>query len=398
MKSLSSPIEIKKRLEKNWIRYLKENSARLTVDRLDGASPPSVFVGRYGYPKVRVGPMIPPLHGDTAILDRPEKWAGKTIDEIANYRLALVRGVTPLNVKDTTGRLIENLQELTMSQRPVESEAIFETMPLTDIDLETEVRLDSDAAPFGPAAPLKNFRLVAASADKRIESAYYDKDLRASDAILNLYERGVDTSQIHKVLSVGMLGARKARKLVPTRWSITATDDVISRDLVARIAPNPTVDLFEVRDFSHLANHYSVVLIPDDVWSFEMVEVWFESDGRMGMGSDYEDARGLDHYPTIAGAYFSARLGVAEHLFSRRKKAAALVLREIHPEYVMPLGVWQIREGVREAMKRPPAVFEALGDAITFACSRLSVSKVEIQERSLMWKNLRVQKRITDFA
>ncbi|MCG7851531.1 MAG: hypothetical protein MIO92_03315, partial [Methanosarcinaceae archaeon] len=26
-----------------------------------GASPPAVFVGRYGYPQVSAGPMIPPL-------------------------------------------------------------------------------------------------------------------------------------------------------------------------------------------------------------------------------------------------------------------------------------------------------------------------------------------------
>lgn len=398
MKFLSTPVEIKRRLEQNWIKYLKENAAHLALDRIDGASPPSVFVGRYGYPKVRVGPMLPPLHGDTAILDKPERWAGKTIEEIANYRLALVRGVTSLNVNDTSGRLIENLQELTMSQRPVESEAIFEHKPLADIDLETEIKLNVDATPFGPAAPLKNFRLVAGSADRRIESAYYDMDLLASNAIVDLYDRGVEASQIHKVLSVGMLGNRKARKLVPTRWSITATDDVISRHLVGKISSNPSIDRFEVRDFAHLANHYSVLLIPDEVWSFEMVESWFDSDGRMGIGADYEDARGLDHYPTIAGAYFSGRLGVAEHLFRRRKKAAVLVLREIHPEYVMPLGVWQIREGVREAMKRQPAVFESLGDAISFACSHLSVSKTEIQKRSVMWKNLRVQRRITDFA
>src|SRR5207249_8313855 len=39
------------------------------IDRfeLDGASPPGVFVGRFGYPKVFVGPLVPPIHGDTQI-------------------------------------------------------------------------------------------------------------------------------------------------------------------------------------------------------------------------------------------------------------------------------------------------------------------------------------------
>ena len=50
--------------------------------RLEGASPPSVFVGRIGYPKVSIGPMIPPSKGDTSIIDTPELWLNKKIDKL----------------------------------------------------------------------------------------------------------------------------------------------------------------------------------------------------------------------------------------------------------------------------------------------------------------------------
>jgi hypothetical protein len=395
---LSSPADIKKRLEQNWIQFLKANSAKLTLDTIDGSSPPSVFVGRYGYPKVRIGPMIPPLHGDTTILDRTEMWAGKSIEEIANYRLSLVRGTFSMNVHNTSGRYLENMQELAMSERPAESEATFEKKPLADFELEKEVRLNAEAAPFGPAAPLKTFKTSSLSADQRIEAAHYDTDLKASDAIMELYRRGVETSSIHRVLSVGMLGLKKNRKLVPTRWSISAMDDTISSRLARENEANPAIDLFEVTQYSHLANYYSVILIPDDVWSFEMIESWFTNSGQIATGADYEDARGLDHYPTIAGAYFAARLALAEHLARRRRKAAALVLREIHAEYVMPLGVWQIREGVREALKKPAQKFESLDRALSFASSGMSVSRQEIARKSLLWQAFKNQTRITDFA
>jgi DNA repair protein NreA len=396
---VSSPADIKRRLEQNWIRFLKENSAKLSVDRIDGSSPPSVFVGRYSYPKVRVGPMIPPLHGDTAIYDRTELWAGKSLEEIANYRLSLVRGVASLKVNDTSGRYLESLQELAMSVRPADSEASFEKRLLADGELEKELRLNAEAAPFGPAAQIKTFRASSLSADQRIESAHYDTDLRAADAIMELYRRGVETSSIQRVLSVGMLGLKKNRKLVPTRWSISATDDVISGMLVKENEINQAiVDLFEVTQYSHLANKYSVILVPDDVWSFEMIESWFTNRGHIATGSDYEDARGLDHYPSIAGAYFAARLAVAEHLSRRRRKAAALVLREIHPEYVMPVGVWQIREGVREALKKPPAKFETFDSALAHASASMSLSRQEIARKSRLWRSAKSQTRITDFA
>lgn len=394
----SSPAEIKKKLEENWIRFAKANSAKLSLGTIDGSSPPSIFVGRYGYPKVRIGPMIPPLHGDTTILDRTELWTGKSLEEIANYRLSLVLGTKNVNIHDISSRYLENMQELALSERPAETEATFEKTPVVDVHMQKELRLDHVAPPFGPAAPLRGFKMSSLSADQRIETVYYDTDLRAADAMMELYRRSVEMSIIQRVLSMGMLGVKKKRKLVPTRWSISATDDIISSMLVKEIEMNPTIDLFEVTRYSHLANYYSIILIPDDRWIFEMIESWFTSRGQVATGADNEDERGLNHNPTIAGAYFAARLAVAEHLARRHKKAGAIVLREIHPNYVMPLGVWQIREGVREALKKPPQKFERFDHAMSFACSYMSLSKNEVVQKSRLWKSFKGQTKISDFA
>jgi DNA repair protein NreA len=387
--------EIKKRLEENWIKFLNDNTTKLSLKTLSGATPPSVFVGRYGYPKVKVGPMLPPLHGDTSILDRPEMWLGKSMEEIVNYRLSLVRGVSNIDIRSTSGKYVESLQELAMTSNSVESEATFEKTPIADIG----IRLDTDSAPFGPIAPLKTFKASSSlSVDQRLENVFYDKDLRAVESIVNLYQSGVEVSRICRVLSMGMLGLQKNRKLVPTRWSISATDDVISASLIKEIETFPTLDFFSVYKYSHLGNYYSVILIPDDIWSFEMQEVWYDNNGNLEVGIDFENAYGLDHYPSIAGAYFAARLGVAEHLFKIRHKAAALILREISPEYFVPLGVWQIREGIRKAFDGEGSQFDNFEKALSFACINLSLSKNEWIRNSKMKKNMREQMRITDFS
>lgn len=386
--------EIKKRLEDNWIQFLSTNSAKLASETLSGATPPSVFIGRYGYPKVKVGPMVPPFHGDTTILDKPEMWLGKSLEDIVQYRLSLVRGVSDINVHATSGRYIESLQELAMASKSAESEALFEKKPVADIEQEKDL---GESAPFGPVAPLKSFKTASLSIDKRLENVYYDKDLRAAEAIVDLFHQEVEVSRIHRVLSVGMLGLQKNRRLVPTRWSISATDDIISVSLIKNIVSYAQIDLFEVYKHSHLGNYYSIILIPDDVWSFEMKEVWYDNNGNLGMGVDFEDARGLDHYPSIAGAYFAARLGVAEHLSQRRRKAAALVLREIHSDYVVPVGVWQIREGIRVALKNEKRQFETFENALSFACISLSASRKEWIRGSKIIEQKKEQMRITDF-
>lgn len=391
--------EIKARLERNWIKFLNDNSAKLSSKTLSGATPPSVFVGRYGYPKIKAGPMMPPIHGDTTILDKPEMWLGKSLEEIVNYRLSLVRGVSTVNVHNISEKYVESLQEVAMTNKSVESEATFEKVPITDLEQEKDLGLDTDSVSFGPVAPLKSFKTSSSiSVDQRIEDVYYDKDLSAAQGIINLYQDGVEISSIHRVLSIGMLGLQKNRRLVPTRWSISATDDVISADLIKKIETFSIIDLFKVYKYAHLGNYYSIILIPDEIWSFEMQEAWYDNNsGNMQVGVDFENANGLDHYPSIAGAYFAARLSVAEYLFKAKRKAAALVLREIHSEYVMPVGVWQVREGIRLAFEGQAEEIENFEQALSFACIGLSLSKNEWKRKSKMYRSKREQLKITDF-
>ncbi|HEY3525767.1 MAG TPA: hypothetical protein VGK47_06200 [Nitrososphaeraceae archaeon] len=379
------------------------NSTRFSQDSIEGATPPSIFVGRHGYPKVKLGPMVPPMHGDTTILDKPEMWSGKSIEEIVCYRLSLVRGVMIYDIHTPAGRYIESLQELAMANKPAESEALFEKKPVPDLEQVKKKGFDIESVPFGLVGDLKSFRTSCSiRADERLENAYYDTDLEAKSAIVSLYGKGVDLSTIQRIFSLGMLGSAKKRRLVPTRWSISATDDIVSSYLVKNTETNNVVDCFEVYKYSHLGNYYSIILIPDQLWSFEMQEAWFDTQGNPGFAVDFEDANGLQQYPSsVAGAYFAARLAVAEHLSKRKRKAAALVLREIHSdEYVVPVGVWQIREGIRQAFDNLvlKKEFDNLGHASKYACSSLSVSETEWVKNSKLYRNYRrSQLRISQF-
>ena len=181
--------QIKEQLEKNWFKFLNDNSARFSLRTLSGATPPSVFVGRFGYPKVKVGPMVPPVHGDTAILDTPEIWLGKSMEEIVNYRFSLVRGVSSVDIHSPCGKYVESLQELAMTSNPVESEITFEKAPIAVTGQAKEFGLDTSAAPFGPIAPLITFKTSSPlSVDQRLEDVFYDKDLCSTEGIINLYQ------------------------------------------------------------------------------------------------------------------------------------------------------------------------------------------------------------------
>ena len=378
--------DIRKAIEAKWNDYLSKYGNLFSSDNLSGTSPPSVFVGSYYYPKVNVGPMVPPIHGDTSILDSPEQWAGKNLEEIVNYRLNLIRGIKKIPVNTTEGRYIENLQEMAMASKPTDSDIQFQSST-TPTSL-----IDGYNAPFGPIGEIKSAKFSNSTPQNQIEKAYYDKDLSAHDAVLKLYNSGIEISQIQKCFSIGMFG--KKRKLVPTRWSITATDDIISQNLIDEILDYSLIEEYKVFFFEHLGNLFSVILFPHR-WVFEMIEAWY-SNGVLGFGSDHEDARGIDHPPAIAGAYFAAKLAIGEYLVKNKIQSGALVLREIRPEYSIPVGVWQIREGVRNAMKQRPHIFNDFAESLNFATKKLSISKNEWLQQGNIRKLLR-QKSIEDF-
>lgn len=393
---MSSIDEIKTRLKKNWYEFVNANSKRFTNKVIDGSSPPSLFVGEYGYPHVRVGPMVPPYHGDTSILDNPELWLGKSLEEIVNYRINLLKGTMIHNVSKISDRYIESLQDMALSKRAVDSTMTFEKIPSQYLNEMVLSKSDLEEIPTVFSAPVSDFKIYPSTSDEKIEKKYYDGDLLASDAVVELFDNNVDITRIAKVLSIGMLGRKKNRKLVPTKWSITAADDIVSMNLLKKIKDNSVLDCYLVFDFNHLGNYYSIIFIPDDVWNFEMIESWIDTNGRVHIGSDYESGKNIDHYPSIAGAYFAARLAAAEYLFKKRKKSSVLILREIHPEYFMSLGVWQIREGIRESLKWKGKKFETFDSALKYGVSKTSLSIDEWIKNSSIIRNKK-QKRMSDY-
>ncbi len=380
---------------------LARSSLRITSPHIEGSTPPSVFVGRIGYPKVYIGPMVPPYRGDTEILDTPELWLGKEIQDIIDYRFALIRGKVRASVYDVQsgGRLLDSLQELAMGKRPVDAEVTLTRVPHKVITLSGETQ------PFGPSAPLKSFTASEVSVDHRIEDAFYDRDLKAANAVTELYEDDVLVTRIQRAFSLGMFGTAKRRKLVPTRWSITAVDSILSQELINRIKQHDTIDEYRVCSFTHLDNRFVAVLMPER-WSFEWIEAWFpgttwnpdEQASAPAMMGDWEPYEGRTTYPDVGGCYYACRLAVAEQLNRERRQASALVLREIHPGYILPVGVWNVRESIRQTMKGEPQKFDNLQAALNHAMMKLTIPLKKWIETSELLKRALFQRKLTEFA
>ena len=250
------------------VKYYSTKKVKPLINslKIDGSSPPSVFIGRIGYPKVSIGPMIPPIMGDTSVLDTPELWLDRSIDDIVDFRSMLIRGKYQVDVSDVenTNKIIEYTRELALSKNSVFTEAVFSKKPVGRIAFYDEVQ------PHGPSAPLKMFDISNPKYDFHIEKAFYDTDLKAKDAIFDLYENGVNISKIQRAFSVGAFGIKKLRKFVPTRWSITAIDSNIGKTLMEKTKTYPWINEFRVYYHNQFDNRWAILMMPSE-WQYELI-------------------------------------------------------------------------------------------------------------------------------
>jgi len=365
---------------------------------IEGSSPPSVFVGRFGYPYVYAGPLAPPAYGDTSLLDEPENWFGRSIDEIIDFRSQLIRGTFKVHVKrfEEAGRLMDQTLELALSEHYVDTELDLRKKPQKDFLFDGEVQ------PMGPSAPLKDLEVGYVRWDNKMEKAHYDDDLKAAEAVRTLYEQGLSVTKIQRAFSVGAFGLKRNRKLVPTRWSITAVDSILSRELMEEIKRYPWINECEVYESDYLGNRFEVLLIPD-AWSYEAFEAWYPKtvwnpDAEdVAMITDWEGHNGRWSYASMGGCYYSGRLAVAEHLEKVGRQAKAIIFREAYPDYILPVGVWQVRENVRNAMKHKPLRFDTFEEAIDRVMNRLTIGLNHWVSASTLLRRTLSQKKLTDF-
>lgn len=369
-------------------------------------SSPSLFIGREGYPKVNVGFLSPQFGGDTSHYDSPKLWSkGRfQIGTIANLRYGLVNSRTQWNIKDVQKqeRFLDIIKEVGMASRPVELEVNLKDQPKLHLQPEKEI------IPFGPQSELLKARTTSnPKVDSRVERLVSDTDLKSVFALTDLYRKGFEETFLTKLLSSSNLGLKQNRKLVPTRWSITAVDDTLGKQLIKEIKDFP-IGEYSCYFGGSWGNYYLILFFPE-IWSYELFEMrlghkinpW-SKEGNF-YSTDYEDYSGRTNYAEeCAGGYYAARLPVLETIKSLKRQHSALVLRFTTSEYNIPLGVWVCREAIRKSLAEKPISFASkelmLSYAKEFVKNKFGFELDLLLRESKLIKNMAVQKKLNDFG
>ncbi|MCX8194172.1 MAG: hypothetical protein N3G19_02305 [Candidatus Pacearchaeota archaeon] len=385
------------------LQQLKQYQPKVSLE-FSGSSPPEVFVGHYNYPYVFAGILAPKEHGSTEYLSMPELWHDKqaSIQDILSFRSRMIYSRFISEIKSVRAsskqrnKLLDTMQQLSLASKAVDASFELKKKP------KIKIVLDSHMPIIGNPAPLKNTKIESnIKVEKKVDYLVNDTDAKATEAINELYNSKIPVSNIIKILSAGMLGKKFQRKLVPTRWAVTATDDILSKTLLERIKHYQELSTYQLFSADYLGNYYNIILIPS-YWSFEVIEAsskgYFGSSDNISIWHDYEFFSARRKYASsVTGAYYANRLAVCEYLAKIKRQAAALVLREVREEYWAPCGVGILREVTREAMQKKPKEFSTIEEALKSAQSNFKLPIEIYKEKSKILSNLKQQTRLSKF-
>ncbi|MFA7707510.1 MAG: hypothetical protein WCX73_01025 [Candidatus Pacearchaeota archaeon] len=364
-----------------------------------GDSPPEIFVGRYNYPNIKAGILSPEIHGDTSELSMPEVWYEKNlqIPQVLTNRSQLIYGNFQTSIKSpkTENKFTKLMQEISMANKPVSTEFFLKKIPRMVLEI------NKYSATIGNPAPLEHARLQENPKIKpKIDYLTADTDCKSVVAIKELHKSNIQTSHIIKILSAGLLGTATRRKLVPTRWAITATDDTISKELLKKIKFYPEINEIMLFHGDYIGNYYEILLLPDK-FSFEVIEaymfgsVWNPFSLRIRFSQDFERFSGRKEYAyNVTGAYYTARLAVCEYLERIKRQAYVIIFREERPEYNAPLGVGILRELGRDIFTKIPEKFNTPQEALNQMQTRMKLQVSQFANQSVLLKEYKTQTRL----
>ena len=367
-----------------------------------GSSPTEIFIGRYGYPKVFAGILSPQEHGNTSYMGRPEEWFSKNaqILDILNYRSRMIysRFSSSIKYSSENEKLKKLMQEVAMTSSPVSMEFKLRKKPYVNFTLDTHASIIGNPANLLSARFEENPKI-----DKKVDYLVSDTDAKSIQASEELYKAKIPVSDIIKLLSAGLLGLRKNRKLVPTRWAITATDSNLSELLLDNVRYHPLLQEFRLFHSEYLGNHYEILLIPSE-FSFEVIEakfpgsIWNQKSNEVYTAMDSEGFNGRKEYAeNVVGGYYVARLAAAEYLNAIKRQASVIVWRECRPEYWAPCGVGVLRETCRNAFKNSFEKFDNLDESLDKMQERLKLNIGTFIKKSVIIKEYKAQRKLREF-
>jgi len=376
-----------------------------SISKINSISPPSVFIGsKLKYPLVNIGILSPLEKDDNAwVYDDAKYWAEQNfqISDVVKLRDSLLNSRFQSKVQDSrlNKKFVGLAQDIAVAAKPVDVE----------IELQNSLSFrrgrDKVVTSQGMRAGLKKATITGnVKIHKKVDKVMND-EIKASEGMKLLYKNNFDEYSLSKILSVGVMGLKKDKRFVPTRWSITATDDTLGKHILEQVRNYKWIEDYELFFGEFMGNQYVILLFPN-VWSYELFELYYPGSSwnpstEMKASTDFESFSGRKTYASnTAGGYYATRLPILKYLNNIKRQASVLVIRLETPSYWAVLGVWIVRESVKKALQTKmkfDSREELLDAAKKISKIKYDFDALHILDRSKLLRQIKEERRLGEW-
>lgn len=312
----------------------------------------------------------------------------KKYDDIFKIKARNILGSTnPVHVKNTSQRIQDEIRDIYKAKNIVNFSSNFSKELTFD-----KVVVNKIAGIAGSKNDLISLNSTENTQTSKQVEKYIENDIKAKEAVISLYEKGVNEHQIINLLALGSFGVSVNKKLVPSKWAISAYDQTIEKYLHKKILKFSSLNEYELYSYSDKGNFFLIILFPD-TFAGNVIETF--------PGAVEEDFVLVDNKlkkpePETAGGFYATKIAIHEFLVSRKKQASYLSIRIIK-DYEIPLGVVFVRECVRNALNKK-ILFKTSNkkDLESYLYENFK-EHFEFYLKSQILKNQRIEKKVTDF-
>jgi len=186
------------------------------ISELDSVSPPSVFIGsKLRYPEMNVGILSPLVRDDDAwVYDDAKYWAENDfqISDVVSLREGLLNSRFKTKAKNvrSSSKFLDIAKEIAVASKPVDIE----------IKLKKKISLnrkkDRITMPQSLGAPLEKAKITSNVKIHRKVDKVMNDEIKSGESLEFLYKNNFNEYTLSKILSIGVLGLKKNKRLVPT--------------------------------------------------------------------------------------------------------------------------------------------------------------------------------------
>lgn len=313
-------------------------------DDLTVFCPPGITVETAKYPILMSGFLASTQPTEfISIYDHPTAWRGLDREAIIAMRRQLFRFLIPTDARSLVPKeTIESLQQIALSVSPLAIGVEVPTLP------PRRLNAFPGQLPMGTDVLVKSFEIVSDAEISKVAQRITQRNIPTTEAIRQLFEYDYALEQVARLISVGLLGMHKHRKLVPLKNAFKIAIDSYIDNALLDLAEKSLTAVARIHQSRIHGDNFIVVSIPGEprVDYFQM-EVLPDSVQRQysfeskHYGSSNAKASVYASHSRFSAYHHMTKIGESSHMF---------IFHLIRDTRNSILGPWLARAGVEEAL------------------------------------------------